>query len=132
LDPERPRDLWFFFPDPAREVLVQQLPQLAKEQQSLLQLAAAEGLPAGQNLSQGNPAGAMTVADAAGSSPGTEPNASDGTGSNSATMFSTVGPATAGPPKMERQSECLSSVLAMCFFPFQGHTPNMNFPLCYF
>jgi len=44
LDPSRPTDLEFDFPQSARELLTKQLPRFVQEQQQLLQLAAEQGL----------------------------------------------------------------------------------------
>jgi hypothetical protein len=107
LDPERPKDLEFAFPHPARELLMQQLPQLAVEQQSLLQVAAAEGATLEQQQQQNPQAGAAaTVAPAdaaaeadigsgantAASKDSSSSSSSDGSSSSPA-IFILVGPA---------------------------------------
>jgi hypothetical protein len=87
LDPSRPQDLKFQFPEPARQLLLAQLPALAQEQQVLLQLAADQGLPSGQQAMKPElepSAAAATAANEGGGQQGQEVDSSSSSSSSKA------------------------------------------------
>lgn len=105
LDPRRPNDLSFAFPQPARPLLVQQLPQLAAEQQALLQLTAEQDAAVQSQSSTPAAAAAATVGDSAGADAQERSN-----GSSSAATF---GAGVVGSPAvpgqymwLQRKGEC--------------------------
>jgi hypothetical protein len=105
LDPKRPKDLAFAFPQPARQLLMQQLPQLAAEQQALLQLTAEQG---DGSQPQASTSAAASGRDSAGA------DARDGSSSSSGSSAATFGVGFVGSSAVpgqyrqhQRKGECL-------------------------
>jgi hypothetical protein len=70
LDPAKPWDLKFALPQPARDLLQQQLPLLKEQQQQLQQQAAAQGLQLqGSGMAAGSSSSSSSAAGETGAAP---------------------------------------------------------------